>query len=89
MIPTSPADQKQIFDAIREISGSMTRIEGERDYIKESINTVCKNHNLSKRTFRKMVKVYHNQSFSEEVASHQEFEALYETITNTTTTKDA
>jgi hypothetical protein len=32
-----------------------------------------------------MVKVYHKSTFSEEVAEHAEFEALYETITNQTT----
>jgi len=28
----------------------------------------------------KMARVYHKQNFSEEVASHEEFEDLYETI---------
>ena len=36
-----------------------------------------------------MAKVYHKQNFSKEKEEHEEFEAMYETITNTTTMKDA
>ena len=32
-----------------------------------------------------MVKVYHKQNFQQEVQSNEEFEQLYETITQTTT----
>jgi hypothetical protein len=31
-----------------------------------------------------MAKVHHHRNFSEEVAEHEHFEQLYETITNTT-----
>lgn len=88
-IPSSPADRKAIYDALREISNSMTRIEGERDLIKEAINNTCENYNLSKKTFRKMAKVYHKQNFNQEKEEHEEFESMYEVITNTTTMKDA
>ena len=38
---SSPADRKKIKDALHEISGSMTRIEAERDYIKEAIKELA------------------------------------------------
>jgi regulator of replication initiation timing len=87
-IPSSPADRKAIYDALKEISNSMTRIEGERDYIKEAINNTCENYNLNRKTFRRMAKVYHKQNFNREKEEHEEFETMYETITNTTTMKD-
>jgi ssDNA-specific exonuclease RecJ len=65
---------------LAEISGSMTRIEAERDYIKESVKEMSAEFQLSKKTLNKMARVYHKQNFSEEVASHEEFEDLYETI---------
>lgn len=84
-IPSNPKDRKAIHDCMKEISDSMTRIEAERELIKTAINDICEEQNLSKKTFRKMVKVYHKQNFQQEVQSHEEFEQLYETITQTTT----
>lgn len=81
---SNPADRKTIRDALHEISASMTRIEGERDYIKETIKDITDKYPvISKRVFRKMIKVYHAQTFSQEVEEHEEFENLYETITTT------
>jgi len=85
MIPSSPADRKAIFDCMKEISGSMTRIDAERDFIRESINSICDAQNLNKKTFRRMVKTYYKQNFNSEVEAHEEFETLYQTITNLTT----
>lgn len=87
-IPSSPADRKAIKGALEEISNSMTRIEAERDLIKEAIVNTCDSFNLNKKTFRRMARVYHKQNFSQEREEHEEFETLYETITNTTTMKE-
>ena len=89
MIPSSPADRKAIYDALKEISNSMTRIEAERDLIREAIVNTCENFNLNKKTFRRMAKVYHKQNFNQEREEHEEFETMYSVITNTTTMKDA
>jgi hypothetical protein len=35
---------------------------------------------LPKKLVAKMVKVYHKQNYDEEVATHEQFETLYETI---------
>ncbi|NBP03798.1 MAG: hypothetical protein EBU90_27605 [Proteobacteria bacterium] len=87
-IPSSPSDRKAILDCMKEISGSMTRIEAERDFIREAIKNICDEQNLSKKTFRRMAKVYHKQNFTSEIEEHEEFETLYETITNSTTMKE-
>ena len=87
-VPSSPADRRAIKSALEEISASLTRIEAERDLIKEVIGNTFDSFNLNKKTFRRMAKVYHKQNFSQEREEHEEFETLYETITNTTTMKD-
>lgn len=84
-VPSNPADRKAIYDCMKEISNSMTRIEGERDLIKNAIDDICEEQNLSKKTFRRMAKVYHKQNFKQEIEEQEEFEKLYETITGTTT----
>lgn len=84
-VPSSPADRKAILDCMKEISASMSRTEGEREYIREAIKEICDKYQLSKKTFRRMAKVYHKQNYTLELEEHEEFETMYETITKTTT----
>lgn len=85
MIPSSPTDRKAILDCMKEVSASMSRMEGEREFIREAIKEICDKQNLSKKTFRRMAKVYHKQNFSLEIEEHEEFESMYQAITNVTT----
>ena len=80
-LPSDPAARKAIKKCMEELSASMARIEGERDFIKEAINNCCEEYEMNKRTFRKLAKVYHKQNFSKEVAEHEEFETMYEQLT--------
>ena len=81
LLPSDPVSKKAIKDAMVEISNSMTRIDAERDYIKESVKAICEEHELNKKTFRKLVRTYHKQNFSAEVAEHEAFETMYEELT--------
>jgi len=80
-LPSDPAARKAIKKCMDELSASMARIDGERDFIKEAINNCCEEYEMNKRTFRKLAKVYHKQNFSKEVAEHEEFETMYEQLT--------
>lgn len=73
-------DAKKLKSVIEEISNSMTRIDGERDYIKEAIKAASEEHEIDKRVLRKMARAYHKQNFTEEVATAEEFESLYTTV---------
>jgi hypothetical protein len=88
-IPSNPADRKKIEQAMQEISNSLTRAEAERDLIKDIIKTVCEEHELDKKIFRRLAKVYHRRNFNEEVADDEAFVTAYQLITNTTTTTAA
>lgn len=83
-----PAVRKAIKDCLSEISASLTRIEGERDLIKEATKNICEQHELSKKTFRRLAKTYHKQNFSKEVAEHEEYETMYEQLTGETVLRD-
>ena len=86
MTISNPVDRKKIKDALMEISNSMTRIESERDLIKDIKADLSEEfgEQLTKKQIARMARVYHKQSFQEEVASHEEFESLYEEITGIT-----
>jgi hypothetical protein len=77
---SSPTDRQKIKKMLGEISGSMTRMEAERDLIRETIKTMSDEFQLPKKTLSRMAKVYHKQNYSQEVAEHEEFEDLYEMI---------
>jgi uncharacterized FlgJ-related protein len=83
-LPQDPAARKAIKDCMVEISSSLTRIEGERDFIREAIKNISEEYQLNKKTFRKLVKTYHKQNFSNEVADHEEFEQMYQQLTGET-----
>jgi len=77
---SSPADRKKIKDAIIEISDSMTRIAGERDFINEAVKAIADEFDLSKKDLKKMARIYYKQSFQTEQAEMAELESLYITI---------
>jgi hypothetical protein len=87
-LPSDPAARKAIKKCMDELSASMSRIDGERDFIKEAIANICEEYEMSKKTFRKLAKVYHKQNFSKEVAEHEEFETMYEQLTGETSLGD-
>ncbi|CAB5221821.1 Double-stranded DNA-binding protein [uncultured Caudovirales phage] len=87
-LPQDPAARKAIKKCMEEISASMTRTEGERDFIKEAIANICEEYELNKKTIRKLARTYHKQNFSREVAEHEEFETMYEQLTGETSLGD-
>ena len=82
------SQKTELKNAIRELNDSMTRVAAERDFQKDSINAVSDKTGVNKKIIRRMAKVYHRQNFTQEREEHEEFETLYETITNTTTMKE-
>ena len=87
-LPSDPAARTAIKKCMDELSASMTRTEGEREFLKEAINNICEEYEMSKKTFRKLAKVYHKQNFSREVAENEEFATMYEQLTGETSLGD-
>lgn len=76
----SEPDKEKLYKIIKECSDSMARIDGEQDFIRESIAETAKNMQLPKKLVSRLVKVYHKQNYDEEVAVHEQFETLYESV---------
>lgn len=77
----SPKQQTDIKNCLQEISNSMTRIEAEKDLIKEVIQRMNDEFELNKRLSRKLAKVYHKRNIQEEVAQMQELSDTYDMLT--------
>ena len=83
----TPNDKLKLEGALKDMSTSFARQDAERDYQKNIIGDTCEEMNIPKKIFRKLAKVYHKQNFDDEVATHQEFEQLYESVTGKTAPK--
>lgn len=81
MTVSSPEDKKKIFGAIREISNSMTRIEAERDLIKDIVKDVSDNYQIPRKTVKKIATTFHKQNMTQVEQEHEEFVELYEDVT--------
>lgn len=79
---SSTEDRKKIFAAIREISNSFTRIEAERDLIKETVKDISDNFQIPRKVVNKIAKTYHKQNMTQVEQDHEEFVGVYEEITN-------
>ena len=77
---SNPKDREKLLGVLSECSNSMTRMDAEKDLIKNAVKDICEELQLPKRLVNKMVKVYHKQNYDEEVATHEQFETLYETV---------
>ena len=75
--PTDKAKLKGKFD---EISNAYTRIEAERDLIKDILTTVEDKFELPKKYTRKLAKIYHKQNFTEVQQEQDDVESLYERV---------
>lgn len=76
----SPTDKAKILGMLQEISNSLTRVESERDLIKEILDRLQDECEIPKKLGRKLAKVYHKRSFEEEVAQQNDFVDIYEQV---------
>ena len=80
IIPSSDEDRKKIRGCMEEISNSYTRVEAERDFVKDAINALADEVDIPKNILRKMARIYHKQNMADVVSEVEDIEALMESI---------
>lgn len=78
----SPTQKQSIKNCLQEISNSMTRMEAERDNIKEIVNRCATEFEMNKRITRKLARIFHKRNIEEERAEQQEISDTYDAITS-------
>lgn len=73
-------DKAKVLGCLQEVSNSLTRIEGERDLIKEILQKMQDECEIPKKLGRKLARVYHKRNFDEEVAEQNDFVEIYENV---------
>lgn len=76
----APIDKAKILGMLQEISNSLTRVEAERDLIKEILDRLQEECEIPKKLGRKLAKVYHKRNYEEEVAQQNDFVEIYEKV---------
>jgi hypothetical protein len=74
------AKRKAIADLCFEMSASMTRAEGERDFQKEAIKNIAEKFELDKKMLRKIARIHHQSKFSTVQEENSELESMYKTV---------
>ena len=77
---SNPKDRETIKKMLGEISNSYTRIEAERDLIKDTIASLSEEYEIDKKDLNIMAKIYHKQNYSEVSSKNEEIQFLYESI---------
>lgn len=77
-------DKGKVLGVLKELSNAMTRIDAEKDFMKEAIAKASEEYEVDKKHLRKMARVYHKQNFDEIQGEAEEFCELYESITTPT-----
>ena len=85
IMPSDPETIKVIQDACKEISASMTRVEGERDFQKEAIAELAEKTDIPKKFLNKIARLYHRQNRQEVEAEQDATVDLYDKIFPDTT----
>ena len=73
-------DKAKVLGCLQEISNSLTRVEAERDLIKEILEKMQDECEIPKKLGRKLDRVYHKRSYEEEVAEQSDFQDVYEAV---------
>ena len=73
---------KAIKGMVSEVSAAMTRMEGERDLISESIKEVAKNHGIEPKVLRKLANIYHKQMYHTVKTENETVEESYAFLYN-------
>lgn len=80
IMPTDPVMVKRIKDALVEASASYTRIEGEKDFLKELFTDLAKDADLPKGYLTKISRLYHKQNVDAVAADQEAVAELYSKI---------
>ena len=73
-------DKAKVLGCLQEISNSLTRVEAERDLIKEILQKMQDECEIPKKLGRKLARTYHKRNYEEEVAEQSDFQTIYENV---------
>lgn len=83
-LPTNPADQQDIRNALDQISGCMMRKAAESTLISETKKYLFETFDIPKAVINKMASTHFKQNFDEVAATDEAFQENYQVLMNNT-----
>lgn len=80
IIPSSPTDQKKLYEGVQEIVNSMIRASSEAEYQKEALSELSETFGIDKKHIRRMAVDTFKDTFDKKAKEFDEYSTLYETI---------
>ena len=80
VLPSAETDLDSIRKVMAEICNAYSRIEGEKDYIKDAIGGLNEKYGISKANLNKIAKWHHQNKLEQEKNKTEEAFYLYEGI---------
>ena len=77
VMPSDDKSRTEIKNAIVEASNALMRIDGERDFIKETANRIKDEHNMPPVLLKKLASIHHKQNLQEAVQKVEAIEDSY------------
>lgn len=74
------SQKTELKNAIREMNDSMTRAAAERDFQKETLNSISDKTGVNKKIVRRMAKAYFRSNYAEEQEDNRQFEEFYDGV---------
>jgi uncharacterized protein (UPF0335 family) len=80
MVQLTQPQRTAIKACLQEISNSLTRMEAERENIREVVNRCATEFEMNKRITRKLARIFHKRNIEEERAEQEEINNTYDAV---------
>jgi uncharacterized protein Yka (UPF0111/DUF47 family) len=65
VIPSNPEDRKKLLATMDSICDSLTRIAGEKDFIKAEVEAMAETYEVPKKILNQFVRAYYKMNFND------------------------
>jgi hypothetical protein len=79
--PADPKKREQLKAMIAEMTHCLSRIDGEREQMKEIASAAAETFGLEKKMINKVARTMYKSNYASLQQENEEFEQLYESIT--------
>ena len=76
ILPSNPADLRDIMSKMIELDGSLTRQAAERDYFSETIKDLSAKYSLPKNLLGRFARDYHKSAFKQRLNQEDAYHTL-------------
>lgn len=80
IMPSNPEDLKALKGVITEISNALTKIDAEKDFIKDALEESKDKFDIPPALIKKLATDYHKDLYNKKVSDFEDYSELYEKL---------